>query len=45
MVYKVKMPEAWARVQWCKQQFGGIDGVESADTSILITKKIIYFTV
>ena len=23
MIYKVKMPEAHARMEWCKEQFGG----------------------
>lgn len=23
MVYKAKMPEAWARMEWCREQFGG----------------------
>ena len=23
MIYKAKMPEAYARVEWCKAQFGG----------------------
>jgi hypothetical protein len=23
MVYKAKMPEAYARVEWCKETFGG----------------------
>lgn len=22
MQYKAKMPEAWARLQWCKEHFG-----------------------
>lgn len=22
MIYKAKMPEAWARMQWCKQHLG-----------------------
>jgi hypothetical protein len=22
MVYKAKMPEAWARMQWCRTAFG-----------------------
>jgi hypothetical protein len=22
MIYKVKMPKAYARVEWCKQMFG-----------------------
>lgn len=26
MIYKAKMPEAYARVEWCKKQFGG-DGI------------------
>jgi hypothetical protein len=25
-VYKAKMPEAWARIEWCKEQFGA-DGL------------------
>lgn len=23
MTYRVKIPEAYARVEWCRQQFGG----------------------
>ena len=23
MIYKAKMPEAYARVEWCKKHFGG----------------------
>lgn len=23
MIYRAKLPEAYARVEWCKEQFGG----------------------
>ena len=25
MIYKAKMPEAWARMQWCREKFGEED--------------------
>ena len=37
MIYKAKMPEAYARVEWCKAQFGGT-GEPDYYRSIDITK-------